>query len=269
MLQIGLPKLYTIRHNTCLALQKFFGHRGNETDYYPGLVQDAGNSHWKYLSRNEAYVDLDPSWIEPRGDHESYKNISPTWLLQYVPDTALDRRSREAMRNLSKIQYLNTGLSIRIQWRTTWWGRNTDDLGGTGYKLFKHCPFHNCLMIPAKKDLSAVDAYIFHYSPWRNGDVFNMPRHRSPEQKCIFFTKESESRCTIPYSSLFNLTMSHRLDSDIPQPYGVIRRKLSSDSIPHIGTNFAVGKTGLVAWVASNCHTTSRREVTLPDYKNI
>ena len=167
------------------------------------------------------------------------------------------------MRNLSKIQYLNTGLPIRIQWRTIWWKKKTDDLGGTGYKPFKHCPFHNCLIIPTTENLSAVDAYIFHFSLFRNGDVVKIPRHRSPEQKYIFFTKESESRCTIPCKipSLFNLTMSHGLDSDIPQPYGVIRRKLSSDSIPRTGTNFAVGKTGLVAWVASNCHTASRREV--------
>ena len=118
-------------------------------------------------------------------------------------------------------------------------------------------------MIPTTENLSAVDAYIFHFNPFRNGDVVKIPRHRSPEQKYIFFTKVSESRCTIPCKipSLFNLTMSHRLDSDIPQPYGVIRRKLSSDSIPRTGTNFAVGKTWLVAWVASNCHTACRREV--------
>ena len=167
------------------------------------------------------------------------------------------------MRNFSKMQELNTGLPIRIQWRTTWWSRAIDNFTGTGHEPFKHCPLHNCQVIPMTETTRDVDAYIFHYNPWGSRDVFNIPRYRSPRQKYIFFTREAESRCNISYeiSSLFNLTMSHRLDSDIPQTYGEIRRKLPSDSIPHIGTNFAAGKTELVAWVASNCNSTSRREV--------
>ena len=173
------------------------------------------------------------------------------------PRTDFHQLLRQAERNLSIPAALNNIKPIAIQWSTSVYKKIPIKIGKWP---FQKCLIHNCYMIQFGGEHSRVDAFIFH--------VFHiekviMPERRDPQQKFIFFTKESKTRSfAVPrfMKSIFNVTMSHRLDSDIPVPYGAIKRKLPYDSRPRHGVNFAAKKTRFAAWVVSHCNTSSRRE---------
>jgi len=95
---------------------------------------------------------------------------------------------------------------------------------------------------------------------------------RPSGQKWIFFNIESQQRTKVgmltTFNHLFNITATHRFDSDIPVPYGPVCRS-NRASIQRILTNakqtenvMAVvkKKTSLVAWFVSHCQTPSGRE---------
>ena len=107
---------------------------------------------------------------------------------------------------------------------------------------------------------SYVDAYLFHAAEKEN---CRMPAQRHPWQKYIVVAMEAEIRTTIPtyMKDIFNLTISYRLDADIPAPIGFMERKLPSERIPRPDANFAANKTELVAWVVSNRGAPSKRVV--------
>ena len=177
----------------------------------------------------------------------------------FIPHTGFDCSLMLLDRNSSTVVAFNTDRPIVIQWRTTINRKNPHIK-----KLFERCPVHNCLLLPMILPPNAtspyVDAYLFHL--W-GGETVKMPEQRTMGQKYIFVNQESEIRTPIPtyLKSVFNLTMTHRSDSDIPIPYGAIHRKLPNDPRPKPGTNFAANKTGFAAWAVGHCHPPSKREI--------
>ena len=93
--------------------------------------------------------------------------------------------------------------------------------------------------------------------PSRRADqVFVLQNHEPPNH---YWLAESSHDCT----SAFNWTMTYRHDSDIPRPYGLIRRKQISEITEHEFGNFAAmfrSKTKMVAAMVSNCGASSRRD---------
>ena len=189
----------------------------------------------------------------------------------HVPDTGLGHwlmlvgRNKEAIRgrffdrNSPVVAAFNADRPIVIQWKTTLYGV-TPPHSSLSTDPFQSCPVRNCCLLPPNATYPHVDAYLFHV--WED-DAVRMPEQRHPGQKYIFVSQESEIRTPIPtyLKSVFNLTMSHRSDADIPIPYGEITRKLLSHSTPKPGMNFAANKTGFAAWVVSHCHPPSKRDV--------
>ena len=177
----------------------------------------------------------------------------------FIPHTGLDHSSMLLDINSSSAAVFNADRPIVIQWRTTVYRQNPPV-----NKPFRSCPVHNCLLLPMNLlpnvTFPHVDAYLFHV--WRNETV-KMPQQRDPRQKYIFENQEPETLTPIPtyLMSVFNLTMTHRSDSDIPIPYGTIHRKLPTDPRPKPGMNFAANKTGFAAWAVGHCHTPSKREL--------
>lgn len=88
---------------------------------------------------------------------------------------------------------------------------------------------------------------------------------RRASQRYVFVNEESpalDSRVNLTLlNGFFNLTMTFRSDSDIRWPYGMMvpeTTKIPANDT--MVTNYAQGKTKLIAWFVSNCHSDSMRE---------
>jgi alpha-1,3-fucosyltransferase len=162
---------------------------------------------------------------------------------------------------------------------------------GFGRKVFvdNDCKFTNCITTADRNLLEQSDAVIFHGF---QVDLRDLPAHRHPDQRFIFFLYETIPNTSIPCVGkclpvrqykphYFNWTMTHRRDSDVyvAEQYGAINPKhwtfptqlpdeLSlPDSLPAnpadlLNRNYPqmANKTQMVAWFASHCPTHSQRE---------
>lgn len=154
------------------------------------------------------------------------------------------------------------------------------------------CRVTNCMTTDDRTLLNESDAILFH--PINYDPINDAPRHRLPHQRYVFLFYEAEiSGRLYPVfqpptpKGFFNWTMTYRRDSDIysPQPYGILRRKNSTniDTLPvalNAGmlpfnpatflqtmmtitweNSITTNKTKKIAWFVSKCKTTSRREI--------
>ena len=132
---------------------------------------------------------------------------------------------------------------------------------GWGKKPFDHCEISNCEITSDHKYYTKSDAVLFFMRYLKFNNTNPIPPHLE-NQQWIFFIKESPHYGHFrakSFDNMFNLTMTYRMDSDIPVPYGAMRPLHQWEEKPKIG-NMAAGKTKLVAWFVSNCNTKSKRE---------
>lgn len=151
---------------------------------------------------------------------------------------------------------------------------------GLGNQPFIHheCEIPFCTLFDNASSLSLekYDAIIFHvHTLW----AMPMPTFRRlKHQRFIFLTQESPTSMSTSnfdvttLGSMFNWTMSYKLNSDILFLYGRIRprssapkteeeaNKMIKETNTRTGWKFASNKTRQVAWMASHCHTVSLRE---------
>ena len=163
--------------------------------------------------------------------------------------------------------------------------------------MFKHCPVTNCFITNNARELNSIsefDAILFHLAdmeklkPEQHPDKLN----RSPNQRYVMFFLEPPSVHWVERLILrlrldksFNWTMTYRLDSDIPIPYGWIVPK--SGSVSHVPNGGEIGhwaqnydptqftdslqtktkefhalaqRPREVAWIVSHCNSNSDRE---------
>lgn len=121
--------------------------------------------------------------------------------------------------------------------------------------LEQQCPVSTCKLTWNKSEISSADAVLFRNFP------FNKRSSENPNQIWIYFSLES------PYNTpalrfsrnFFNWTATYRHDSDIVAPYE--KFQLYDETIKHKPQNrsYADGKTKLVAWFVSKCHSTNDR----------
>lgn len=145
------------------------------------------------------------------------------------------------------------------------------------------CDVSDCEIVADHRRLTPdrYDAVLFHGFEYYVA-LYGTPKERSPHQLYVYINLESEIHAEIPWyqSDFFNLTMTYRLDSDIPWTYFSIIDKWSDDVIAPSTNPFwdevhgleeasnsedeikelVRSKTGAVAWVASNCNSDSGRE---------
>lgn len=125
----------------------------------------------------------------------------------------------------------------------------------------------NCILSYDDADLSRADAVIFHLHFTKS--VSELPERSRLNQRWIFLTDESpihtflyKTQRLSDYDGLFNWSMSYRMDSDVPVPYGrTIRLTGNSlnNNIRHWETTVNVSKSKLVAIMGSNCGSTNGR----------
>ncbi|KAK6166678.1 hypothetical protein SNE40_023316 [Patella caerulea] len=122
--------------------------------------------------------------------------------------------------------------------------------------IFANCEIKSCVIVNELEAAHAVIIYMVNYQ--------RRPRFpRPPEQVWILFGLESPPHSNsrvfkLPeWQSQINWTMTYRLDSTIPIPYGEVFHRPFREQ-PDL-KQILMKKTKLIAWVVSNCVTESQR----------
>ncbi|XP_050404826.1 glycoprotein 3-alpha-L-fucosyltransferase A [Patella vulgata] len=137
-------------------------------------------------------------------------------------------------------------------------------------RVFLNCEIETCRLRKGWKYFNTSDAVVFYgvYSSLRTP-----PKRTKHDQIWVVSGWES------PYHSgskvwsnqgwkdQINWTMTYRLDSDIPVPYGFVK-KLENKSNKDYG-KIMTNKKKMVAWVVSNCHTPGQRMKYVKQLKEI
>ncbi len=114
------------------------------------------------------------------------------------------------------------------------------------------------------------DAILIHHVEYKSGD---MPEKRSPHQRYVFWNMEAAQWMPVRASQngIFNWTMTYKMNSDFPLPYG---RVVKTGSHPEPGPeldgyieqfgrqnrHLAGNRKLNPAWLVSHCDTKSNRE---------
>ena len=132
---------------------------------------------------------------------------------------------------------------------------------------FENCEVNTCEIIKDNTRTDECDAIILerHHLPAR------LPR-RLPNQIWVFLTHEPYALSSGVYNdpkwrNAFNMTMSFRGDSEFYFPWGKIIPTVRDTSVDF--DEIYSKKTKDIAWMVSNCHTPSKREVYVGTLKKI
>lgn len=179
-------------------------------------------------------------------------------------------------------EYRERGTKTILLWNTMF-GRK-DFYFGEG-DIFRNCPINKCQIFHKRDYLNIgdYDAILFHGNELNE---YEMPLKREMKQFYVYVNLESPANRAIPYKyneGYFNLTMTYRLDSDIPWTYNLIEdvksgkfvapsrdvdwsasRNYTSvekavDETPSAILDIVRGKSKLVTWFVSNCYAKSGR----------
>ncbi|XP_064480034.1 alpha-(1,3)-fucosyltransferase C-like [Ornithodoros turicata] len=134
--------------------------------------------------------------------------------------------------------------------------------GKTSYPYFPEdivdetCPY-SCIYTRDRRNIYTSGAVLFH---GKDMSLEDMPVYRHPDQRWIFFSLEPPTHMASAIldrlRGIFNVTLTYRLDSDVPSQYGYTFEPRRAKPRKPKATN----KTGFAAWFVSNCKTQSRRE---------
>ncbi|XP_017887895.1 alpha-(1,3)-fucosyltransferase 5-like [Ceratina calcarata] len=129
------------------------------------------------------------------------------------------------------------------------------------FSPWENCTVKKCVLSYRSEDIDTADAVVFHLHLTRN--AMELPARTRWDQRWIFLTDESPIHTFLygnqelsTYNGLFNWSMSYRMNSDVPVPYGrtVSRSFINSPSINFPSREPIVKmKTKLVTVMGSNC----------------
>ena len=178
--------------------------------------------------------------------------------------TSVDRTNSQSEPDNHLVEYSSRTTPSLILFWTTFFG---DHEFGFGYNrdvfIRAGCRFNNCATTSDRSRLRDATSVIFHIRDISEDDL---PTIRFANQTYVFYLLESP-QWTIAnlshYRNFFNITMTYRKDSDIKNLYGSVRprvRKVDGVVSDQSISEIVKGKTKLVAWIVSHCHTASLRE---------
>ena len=134
----------------------------------------------------------------------------------------------------------------------------------------KNCLVNTCTLTSSRSKLESADGVIFK-TDYKKG---YLPERRNKKQIWMVFMLESpmHSGNVKQFENKVNWTLTYRADSTIVTPYfkyvpfaqqggNVVGAKLSTK------VNYAEGKSKLIAWFVSNCHTGSGRATYVKELK--
>ena len=155
---------------------------------------------------------------------------------------------------------------------TTLYGNpfTTKSYGRVKANPFSQCKY-KCSWSNNKADYNRSDAVIFHLynlSPIYKGAgygefvISKLPTRYRRDQKWVLMIREPNSFFYPQQLKLlddkFNLSMTFQSDSDVVIPYGRYWKLSKPEKYANI--DYITGKSKMVAWLVSNCITSSRRE---------
>lgn len=152
---------------------------------------------------------------------------------------------------------------------------------GSGVNPFiNHCPVFDCYLTNDHNfmPIDQFDALIFHGPEFHPIFSLNYPSKRSEHQRYIYLSHETPIKYPVSHNldGFFNLTMTYRFDSDVPNFYFEIADKngirvspddnppwikpdLSDSNLANLWDLRGVKKKA-IAWFASNCESDNGRE---------
>lgn len=193
------------------------------------------------------------------------KSIHPKIVPWWVKEETVDERVKNDSDESGVLREENENLKTVLFWTKLFgkpwfkrWGRD----------VFKDCPkANNCFATNDSSLLTSADAVVIHFFDLSKS---KMPESYHPRQRFVFVLIEPASHIFLKVKSLrgfnnyFNWTMTYRLDSDIPVPYGHIKKRLTPvDYHP----NIAKRKSKFALWFVSRCPSKSRREEVAKELK--
>jgi len=135
-----------------------------------------------------------------------------------------------AGRSVRAREYQKTGMKTILLWNTLFGDRNF--YFGEG-DVFHDCPINKCKIFNYRDYLNVedYDAILFHGNELSG---HNMPERRRTRQLYVYVNLESPANWAIPRKydkEYFNLTMTYRLDSDVPWSYDIIEDVKSGEFV--------------------------------------
>jgi len=129
--------------------------------------------------------------------------------------------------NVRAKMYKEKNIKTILLWNTIFGDRNF--YFGKG-DIFRDCPINKCKVFNNRDYLNVedYDAILFHGNEI---DEYGMPQKRKAAQFYVYVNLESPANREVHQKyrkSYFNLTMTYRLDSDIPWMYAIIEDVKSS-----------------------------------------
>lgn len=129
---------------------------------------------------------------------------------------------------------------------------------------FARCPVKNCRVTYEDANAKVADAILIHFHTTPGPHDF--PNRTQASQRWIWLTDESPfhtftlagDKDISHYNGYFNWSMSYRMDSDIPVPYGRTLR-LTEGEEPNNTVDYFSAKPKNVAIMGSNCVSHNRR----------
>ena len=121
------------------------------------------------------------------------------------------------------------------------------------------CPIDRCFLVRDYAHAKTAHALVISEFDWSKRSKF-LPK--PPGQIWIAQHMECPTKNRINPSSvgdLINWTASYRRDSTVPFNYGQFDDVKPKLTVNAVGTNYAKGKSKLVAWYVSNCHASNNR----------
>ncbi|XP_046740656.1 4-galactosyl-N-acetylglucosaminide 3-alpha-L-fucosyltransferase FUT6-like [Diprion similis] len=133
---------------------------------------------------------------------------------------------------------------------------------------WEDCSVNNCRLSYDSEDVEDADAVLIHLH--KTTGVKDLPDIVKPEkrmkQRWVFLTDESPLHTFLSggqsissYNGLFNWSMSYRIDSDVPVPYGRTVRMMNQRNSSAGSSKDVKTKTKLVAIMGSNCGGSNKR----------
>ncbi|XP_050298599.1 glycoprotein 3-alpha-L-fucosyltransferase A-like isoform X2 [Anthonomus grandis grandis] len=123
---------------------------------------------------------------------------------------------------------------------------------------FQFCSVNNCNITYKDTDLKTADIVIFHLHRTKSKD--ELPKERNADQIWAFLTDESPYHTFLnsgvklkDFNGIFNWSMSYRMDTDIPVPYGRTVLRAGPTNPQNSKLLLSKRRDVLVAILGSNC----------------
>lgn len=142
-----------------------------------------------------------------------------------------------------------SGVKTVLLWNSLFGERNF--FFGEG-DIFRGCPVNSCKFSNDRDYLHVedFDAVLFHGNEM---DVREVPARRRTGQFYVYVNLESPANRDVPraFENYFNLTMTYRLDSDVPWTYGVMQDVGSGEYVaPSKDADWSAVRNGMTTLIS-------------------